>query len=194
MSLDNLVIDLHNINITDNEVCMICREELSEAPVYKLPECGHQYHTHCIISWFRNGDSRCPYCGNKGINHKQSKNSRSSGYIWRRRAFYHRNEQGDLKLSELKKYSKKPEAPKLLFRQLKKLEDSKKNLSDCKEELKTFKDKLKSEALIYSEAQKEYRKLRSKKWQAESNVCRMRQIINELNIVPLIIPQPINLN
>ena len=55
--------------------------------------------------------------------------------------------------------------------------------------IKSFlKDKLKSEVLIYSEAQKEYRKLRSKKLQAESNVCRMRQIINELNIVPLIIP------
>ena len=82
MTLDNLVIDLYNININNNEVCMICREELSNAPVYKLPECGHQYHTHCIISWFRNGDSRCPYCGNNGINHKECKNSRSSGYIW----------------------------------------------------------------------------------------------------------------
>ena len=193
MTLDNLVIDLYNININNNEVCMICREELSNAPVYKLPECGHQYHTHCIISWFRNGDSRCPYCGNNGINHNTSDKPRNNSYIWRRRLLY-RPEVGDVKLSQLKKYSKKPEAPKLLVRQLKKLEDSKKHLSDCKEELKTFKDKLKSEALIYSEAQKEYRKLRSKKWQAESNVCRMRQIINELNIVPLIIPQPINLN
>ena len=60
--------------------------------------------------------------------------------------------------------------------------------------VKRVKYKLKSESLIYNEAKKEYRKLKTKKWQAESNVCRMRQIINELNIVPLIIPQPININ
>ena len=196
MSLNNLVIDLHNINLTDNEVCMICREELSEAPVYKLPECGHHYHTHCIIAWFRNGDNRCPYCGNKGINNNESLNNRtrSNAYNWRRRAFLYRTEVGDIKLSEIKKFGKTPEAPKLLKKQLAKYEESKKNLSLVKEELKNFKIKLKNEPLIYNQAQQEYRKLRTKKWHAEGNICRMRQILNELNIVPLIIPQPININ
>lgn len=194
MSLDNLVIDLHNVNITDNEICMICREELSDAPVYQLPECGHIYHTHCIISWFRNGDSRCPYCGNKGINHNTSNKPRSNNYSWRRNAFLYKNDVGDCKLLELKRYSKKPEAPKLLVKQFSKLEESKEHLSICIAELKCFKDKLKSEPLVYNEAKKEYRKLKTKRWKAENNVYRMRQIINELNIVPLIIPQPINLN
>ena len=192
MSLDNLVIDLHNVNLSENETCMICREDLNEAQTYKLPECGHEYHTHCLIAWFRNGDSRCPYCGNKGINHKEGKKSRPNSFSFRRR--FNRCEKGDIKLSELKKFAKKPDAPKILINQLKKLDESKNRLKICDENLKNFKNKLSKEPLIYKEAKSVILKLRRQKWQAENNVCKMRFLIHELNIVPLIIPQPININ
>lgn len=192
MSLDNLVIDLHNVNLSENETCMICREDLNEAQTYKLPECGHEYHTHCLIAWFRNGDSRCPYCGNKGINHKECKKSRYNSFSFRRR--FNRCEKSDIKLSELKKFAKKPDAPKILINQLKKLDESKNRLKICDENLKNFKNKLSKEPIIYKEAKSEILKLRRQKWQAESNVCKMRFFIHELNIVPLIIPQPININ
>ena len=56
---NNLSINLLNLELDDSEdQCMICHDPLSSAQVYKLPECGHEYHTHCAIAWFRNGDSR----------------------------------------------------------------------------------------------------------------------------------------
>ncbi len=74
-------INLLNINDNTNEECMICKEELSYQPCYTLPECKHTYHTFCLVSWFRNGDNRCPYCGNKGINNKSNE---KHNYLWRR--------------------------------------------------------------------------------------------------------------
>ena len=58
------------------EICVICQEELSNHHsntntfnnIYTLPECNHAFHTECIITWFRTGNSNCPCCGNKGIN------------------------------------------------------------------------------------------------------------------------------
>lgn len=45
--------------------CVICLNniDLSDKENYKL-ECGHTYHTKCIISWFRTASSsgRCPMC------------------------------------------------------------------------------------------------------------------------------------
>jgi predicted RNA-binding Zn-ribbon protein involved in translation (DUF1610 family) len=192
MSLDNLIVDLHNVNFTENETCMICREDLHELQTYKLPECGHEYHTHCLISWFRNGDSRCPYCGNKGINHIECKKSRNNSFSFRRR--FNRFDNNDLKLGEIKKYAKNHEAPKLLINQLKKLDEAKNKLTVCNENLKDFKNKINNEPLIFKDAKNEILNLRRQKLQAESNVRKMRFFIDELNIVPLIIPQPININ
>ena len=71
-NLNNLTHALNVLNISTptKEECMICREELECSQCYTLPECNHRYHTNCLISWFRSGDQRCPYCGNKGINNK----------------------------------------------------------------------------------------------------------------------------
>jgi hypothetical protein len=63
-----IALNILNIPAPASEECMICREEMECAHCYTLPECNHKYHTHCLISWFRNGDPRCPYCGNKGVN------------------------------------------------------------------------------------------------------------------------------
>ena len=75
VNIDTLPINFLNINDNINEECMICKEELTSQQCYTLPECKHTYHTACLISWFRNGDNRCPYCGNKGINNKCQHNN-----------------------------------------------------------------------------------------------------------------------
>ena len=62
----------------NEEKCVICQEELSNRQAYTLPECGHTFHTECIVTWFRHRpssqdellpDGSCPCCCNKGINY-----------------------------------------------------------------------------------------------------------------------------
>ena len=44
--------------------CVICTENLEGENVHTLPECNHQFHTQCIISWFQQGTHTkvCPLC------------------------------------------------------------------------------------------------------------------------------------
>jgi hypothetical protein len=77
-------INLLNINQTQiNEmVCVICHEHMYETTddknimddsCFMLPECGHCFHTNCIIAWFRTVQSsgKCPLCCCHGINNKK---------------------------------------------------------------------------------------------------------------------------
>ena len=54
-------------------ICTICLENLnddnSNKPVYTLDDCGHSFHTDCIMSWFRSGKKTCPLCLNEGSNY-----------------------------------------------------------------------------------------------------------------------------
>ena len=50
--VDIIVNPLH---ILDNDVCSICLDNLDKEQNYKLPECGHTYHTNCIMQWVRAG-------------------------------------------------------------------------------------------------------------------------------------------
>ena len=50
----------------DTDKCCICQTLLSEKNYYPLPECGHIFHTECIISWFRHGKENCPLCMDLG--------------------------------------------------------------------------------------------------------------------------------
>lgn len=53
-------------------ICAVCREVMNDG-TYKLPECGHEYHLECIMTWWRSprdyADCRtfgeCPLCRGK---------------------------------------------------------------------------------------------------------------------------------
>lgn len=183
-------INLLNLNLNDDEdICMICQESLSSAPTYKLPECNHKYHTHCAIAWFRNGDSRCPYCGNRGINHKEKKEKRQHWRYWRNCSGP--NEQIFI---ELKKYSKNSKAPPILVKAFEKLEILNKKLKVKLDEQNEFNNILKTESVNYSEAQKQLRKLREAKWKVQNAIYKQKNYIIDLHIVPLIIPIPLDIN
>ena len=54
------------------EICAICRDDISGFPTSTLPECGHTFHSECLITWFRsprdwnfsgkNCTGTCPLC------------------------------------------------------------------------------------------------------------------------------------
>ena len=52
--------------MNDNEnICSICYEPLNELD--SNLECGHRYHSNCIIKWFRSGKQNCPLCNDTNI-------------------------------------------------------------------------------------------------------------------------------
>ena len=44
-----------------NGMCAVCLSTINEKGSYKL-ECGHVFHTNCIVQWFRNSNGNCPCC------------------------------------------------------------------------------------------------------------------------------------
>jgi Ring finger domain len=53
--------------VGEDDVCVVCQDNLHNGDEnHVLPECGHEFHTHCVMQWFRTRQSRCPLCANMG--------------------------------------------------------------------------------------------------------------------------------
>ena len=181
-------INILNINVNPNEECMICKEDLICSQCYTLPECNHTYHTNCLITWFRNGDSRCPYCGNKGINNKDASLTRLD------RSKYYSIHYEKQSLIDIKKivYLKKYDTDKncintrKLFDKITELEAKYK--IEC-EKYNEFKQSLKLSPTLYNEAKKKMGKMSTKKWKLAAQIrLEKYKIVNNSYIIPLIIP------
>lgn len=195
--MDNLTnaLNVLELNINNNEECMICKDELECSQCYTLPECNHTYHTHCIISWFRNGDSRCPYCGNKGINHKKENNN----YIFRRTRFCNYTSYEAQYLTDIRKYAylKKNNTNKICtelrkkFDKIKLLEESQKNNNDSYKELI---HSLKNNVVFYNEAKNKINYYKKNKWKIQKQINFEKfKLINNSYIIPLIVPLSISI-
>ena len=47
------------------DLCSICHVDMNgcnQDSIYTIPDCGHKFHTGCIVNWFRVSDGSCPYC------------------------------------------------------------------------------------------------------------------------------------
>ncbi len=52
----------HSVISRCDAKCTICLDEFADnKPCHEL-QCGHTYHTACILTWFRNGNPSCPLC------------------------------------------------------------------------------------------------------------------------------------
>lgn len=169
--MTNILVD--PLNAAD-DVCSICLDNLNKEPVYKLPECGHKYHTNCIMHWMRSGHVNCPYCGNNGINNNN--NEDEYGYNFCRYSY-------DLYIL-LRKLSRNKNAPLQLKKHVEKMKILEQKLRDN--------NKIKKDFLLksgeFNEMQKKYRKLCNKSWSISCRIRRMkRTICNSNNITPLIL-------
>ena len=46
-------------------ICAICLDDMGRDGIFKL-ECGHEYHTRCLVDWFR-VKGTCPVCISEGL-------------------------------------------------------------------------------------------------------------------------------
>jgi len=166
-------INIVNPLAATDDVCSICLDNLNNEQIYKLPECGHQFHTNCIFHWLRCGHNKCPYCNNTGSTNSLTDDSYSSYYSYNKDQYI-----------ILRRFSRNKNAPselKNLVQQLKKLEEKEKILT---KEIKTIQKK----NGIFKDLLKIYEKKRLNRYYTKSRIRLLKKTIcNNTTIIPLIL-------
>jgi hypothetical protein len=176
-----------NIN---EEKCSICLENI-ENNEYNLPECNHNFHTNCIITWFRAGHNCCPLCRNNGINGGNNSsntslnhiNSELTQYSW----IYRRKLLND-DYVKMRRLSRKKDASKHLKKKVAKLKIMEKKMKNILKEIRDFR-KSKQPELTVSQIITKSRKIKGRKWKLKRNINNLKQFIGLTNPeIQIIIP------
>jgi hypothetical protein len=119
------------IDYETSKPCSICLDIMSDQNKYCIEECNHEFHSKCLINWFRSGKNTCPIC--RGIGNEY--NYKKSDMLFKLK----------LKYGEKNKNSPK-EFTKIVKTYLKHKENVKKIEKERKLVLKELKDIKKNEA------------------------------------------------
>lgn len=134
--------------------CSICLNDFGEEEQsHCLDGCNHKFHTKCIVSWFRKA-STCPNCRDNTVEEL----AQIPSFALRERA------------KELKKISRKKDAPEELKKKVAKLI---KIETDIKEKNKKLTEFLKENKEVINT----FNKLRRYRWAQQSKKCKMERLI-----------------
>ena len=61
----------------ESDTCTICAEPLAEGQTTTI-ECGHAFHTSCVLQWFRYYNDSCPNCRDEGNSDRFDETSRAT--------------------------------------------------------------------------------------------------------------------
>lgn len=198
-------LNVFNINTSEN-TCVICHEKLNKYQSYKLPECHHVFHTHCIVTWFRTRPAsktgsqfsnmipgidcgRCPLCKNTGINHDDK--FYKTDYISFKYTKTFKNFVKN-RITFIKKYlnqNKITAFDNLITNEAKCINE----LEEIRNEFKDFKYKIKNQTTNFHETGTKLRQFRQKILNKEQALFRSQFAIGNIPIIPLIIPTPIEI-
>lgn len=160
------------VSITDFDKCVICHENLIDN-IYELPECGHKFHTNCIMHWFRTDHNTCPLCQNNGINYQFAFKEANSASYAEKRLF-------ETYYKEACKYAIKKNADKEIISRIKALkktiDNDKKKKNAFKIWSKTNSNGIDTNKKIYSK----YTKFHRNKWNIHRNVWKRKVAIGYL--------------
>ena len=131
-------------------ICAVCREVMNDG-TYKLPECGHEYHLECIMTWWRSPrdyNDRCSFgeC-------PQCRRPSEKTICWR-------SLPGRVKF--LKKMARKKNAHPLLKKAYNNVQDKVNKMNNAKKEYNEYKRKTEIKAILT-----QISKLRDKKWKTQ---------------------------
>ena len=153
------------------DICVICQEDLC-GNIYELPECGHKYHTNCIMHWFRTKHDNCPLCQNQGINYTRAIQETNNGnYIGRRvwSEYY----------KKAVTHTRKKNADKEIVKRVKSIKKSIEKQKQTKLDFKQWKQEI-SGIKSNKEVYKQYGKFREKIWRYHRNIWRRKVAIGYL--------------
>lgn len=144
-----------NINVSFSTSCIICLNDINDCNKHKL-DCGHLFHTECIVNWFRtnNSNGRCPLCND-------NTHSNVNFLPWYTREYVHE------RCKVLRNYNRRKIAPTNLnkmFDKLKILEEKQKVMDiEFKEFRKENKDIYKKTIYLRNKCWKNTQLIRSQK-------------------------------
>ena len=153
------------------DICVICQEDLC-GNIYELPECGHKYHTNCIMHWFRTNHNSCPLCQNSGINYTHALQEANNGNFMGRRiwAEYYKKA-----VAHTRKNNADPE----IVKRVKSIKKSIEREKQTKLDFKTWKDEI-SGIKSNKEVYKQYLKFREKTWKIQRKNVKNRKIVENI--------------
>ena len=171
-------IDIHEQSTsTCINICSICRDPFTDTKSsYKLPECNHEFHTDCLFSWFRNGNSNCPYCnGNPLMPNNNNNNKYENWYVLL--------SMNRAKIKIIKTFAKNKKCPQMIKKKVK-------SINSHELQYKSFikqRKELNNKVGLYKDLKKEDAKLRTKQRTKIRSIRNMENTLLALNIVPLVI-------
>tara|TARA_Y100000768_G_scaffold388935_1_gene388929 strand:+ start:565 stop:1134 length:570 start_codon:yes stop_codon:yes gene_type:complete len=187
--------NVFNQQLLNEDMCVICQENLSNGQTYTLPECKHTFHTNCIVTWFRHRpssndefspDGACPCCSNRGIN-----------YIAKTRRYWRRSqtkcEFSKSRLKLMREEEKKTTCPKELKRLFNRLRQEKENLVNLKKEYQDYKKQIKETNVNFLEAKNKMSNYRNSQWKIEGSIRSLMDTIIYFPIINIIIPTTIQI-
>jgi hypothetical protein len=113
----------------NEDVCPICLDKLEGKPTYKI-QCGHSFHTDCIMKWFRSSSGNCPCCLDNPNNNKKIYQPIFYGY-WNIKFI-------ESRCNVIKKYNQKNPGNIQMDKKFEKLKKYKDEFSELKNEKKEF--------------------------------------------------------
>ena len=171
-----------------DDICAICHEVLGNN-LYNLPECSHNYHTNCIMTWFRAGHNTCPLCNNEGINatNKEANDHINNVSLDQSRSY--------LSLyKEISRNSKRKNAPVKMKKAVEKVVKYQKKFTDFKKESVVWKKSIPENTTV-REIMLKISKYRRRKWKMARVLRNKKRMVGYLygnKIVNIILPQKID--
>ena len=157
-------------DVVQTTCCPICADVMNENESHKLTPCNHQFHTECIIQWFRMGENTsCPLCRDRGPFESRSTPER----FW---STLHSVEK-----AAFRKYCKTKNANKPVVRAFERYLKLEKNLREAIKEDNNFRKE-------HKEVLKSSRQLRGKVWTTRRNLRKIAHVLQRIPIIPLNVP------
>lgn len=129
--------------------CTICLEHITENN--HVLDCGHNFHTTCIIKWFRSDHNQCPNCRKPPEDHLSWPDSME-------------------RYTMLRSRSRSRTAPKRLKRAVALIKKNEKELKEAKKKAKEYQNDPVVKACL-----KRNRELNSKRWRLEDRLNKKKR-------------------